>query len=313
MENSEYLFDSAAKKLIYALMRITPDMRIADKNSAARKYTFLPRVGSDIRKFCGEYAKRLTDVQNGVRKATVVPFRQIGRTLYAAVIREENGCLLMIFHPLLIFVGANTEQDKLEKALSACAEKLRLSTTTPEKEKPSLPSSNEYLLARCFTRSRLDGGSAMKRLEEAISLLNFNKKLRFAIPDRKSIPLVFVEFSKLLYSFAEIVSFASSLSNDSLITVTVSFCPNFMTVVASGDSEHRITSARKLYFDIFTTVMHCIGVGARILKTREKSFEVAISIPYEAAPSLRSEDTFAPELLERMLVAVLKFYGSLNI
>lgn len=312
MENGEYLFDTASKNLVYALMRITPDMKIADKNSAARKYTFLPRVGSDILKFCGEYSKRLADVQNGTRKATVIPFRQIGKTLYAAVIKEENGCLLMIFHPLLIFVGTSTEQNKLEKAIASCAEKLRLSASVPEKEKLCFPSSNEYLLSKCFTASRLGGKEAMQIIEDSVKLLNFKKKLIFDIPSREFIPAVFVEYSKLLYAFAEIISFASSISNSSEITVTVSFCQNFMTVVASGNSEHKMTGARKLYFDIFSTVMHCTGIGARILKTREKSFEVAISVPYEAPPRLRTKDTFSPEALERMLLAVLEFYDITN-
>lgn len=313
MENREYLFDSASKKLVYALMRITPDMKIADKNSAARKYTFLPRVGSDILKFCGEYAKRMIDVQNGIRKATVIPFRQIGKTLYAAVIREENGCLLMIFHPLLIFVGTSNNQNKLEKAIASCAEKLRLSATLTEKKKPSFPSSNEFLLASCFTPSRINGKEAMKLIEASSRLLNFKKKLIFDIPSEESIPMVFVEYSKLLYAFAEIISFASSISSASDITVTVSFCQNFMTVVASGNSEHKITGARKLYFDIFSAVMHCMGIGARIIKTREKSFEVAISIPYEVPPKLHGNDTFSSETLQRMLLSVLEFYGVADI
>lgn len=312
MENSEYLFDPASKKLVYGLIRISPDMKIVDKNSAARKYTFLPRVGSNILKFCGEYAKRLTDVQNGVRKATVIPFRQIGKTLYAAVIQEENGCLLMIFHPLLIFVGAHTTEQELEKAIAACAEKLRLSASIPEKEKPRFPSSNEHLLARCFTRSRIHSTKAMKLLLEATKLLNFDKTLHIVIPDEKSIPLVFVEYSKLLYAFSEIVSFASSLSSTPNVTVTVSFYHDFMAVIASGNSERKITRARKLYFDIFSAVMHCMCIGAKILKTREKSFEVAISIPYEAPPKLRDKEPFYPEILERMFIAVLEFYGSAN-
>lgn len=313
LKNSEYLFDSAAKKLVYALIRITPDMKIADKNSAARKYTFLPRVGSDILKFCGAYAKKLMDVQSGLRKATFIPFRQLGKTLYAAVIKEENGCLLMIFHPLFIFVGTSVNNNVLEKAIASCAEKLRLSATLTEKEKPSFPSSNEFLLAGSFTPSRINGKEAVNRLEEAIKALNFNKSVKLRIPNEDDIPNVFIEYSKLLYAFAEISSFALSLSSTSSVIVTVNFCPNFMTVIASGDSEHKMTSARKLYFDIFSTVMHCISIGARILKTREKSFEVAISIPYELPPKLHGNDTFSSETLQRMLLSVLEFYGVTDI
>lgn len=310
MDNGEYIFGSAAKKLVYALVRISPDMKIADKNSAARKYTFLPRVGSDIRKFCGNYAQRLEDVKNNVKKAAVIPFRPSGRTLYSAVIKEENGCLLMIFHPLFIFVGASVDNAKLEKAVAACAEKLRLSTTVTEKEKPRFPSNDEFLLASCFNNVVLGSEKVAERLSEAISLLNFKKTVRLVITGDDRVPTVFVEFSKLLYAFAEIVSFAGSLSSGAVLDVTANFGENFMTVVVSGSSEHRVTEARKLYFDIFSAVMHCMGVGARILKTREKSFEVAISVPYEARRRLHKPDFRVLKALSVLLEAVLDFYGS---
>ena len=313
MENGEYLFGSASKKLVYALVRISPDLKIADKNASARKYTFLPRIGSDIRRFCGDYAKKLEDVKNEVRKAAIIPFRPSGKTFYSAVIKEENGCLLMIFHPLLMFVGTNAEQSKLEKAVASCAEKLRLSTTVSDKEKPRFPSSDEFLLASCFSRMVLGSEKASARLVEMIKLLNFKKIVRLVITGDDRVPTVFVEFSKLLYAFAEIVSFAGSLSSGAILDVTANFGENFMTVVVSGSSEHRVTEARKLYFDIFSAVMHCMGVGARILKTRENSFEVAISVPYEAPPRFRDTDTCALEVLEKMFETVLEFYGSIDI
>ena len=313
MDNGEYLFGSASKKLVYALVRISPDMKIADKNASARKYTFLPRIGADIRRFCGDYAQRLEDVRNGVRKAAVIPFRSNGKTVYSAVIKEENGCLLMIFHPLLMFVGTNAEQSKLEKAVASCAEKLRLSTTVSDKEKPRFPSNDEFLLASCFSRMVLGSKQGSERLVDMIKLLNFTKIVRLVITGEDRVPRVFVEFSKLLYAFAEIVSFADSLSSGDVLDVTANFGDNFMTVVVSGSSMHRVTEARKLYFDIFSSVMHCMGVGARMLKNREKSFEVAISVPYEAPPSFRDMDTCALEVLEKMFKTVLEFYGSVDI
>ncbi len=311
--SNEYLFDTAMKKLIYALVRIDPFMKIADKNSAARKYTFLPRVGSDIRNFCGEYAKKLYEVKNGLKKAAVIPFRPDGKSVYAAILREDNGCLLMVFHPLLLFVGASVDNSYLEKAIASCAEKLSLSLRTSENEKVKGLQNNDYLLAKCFNRLTVSSDTAAKRLSDSIRYLNFSKKITLTISNEKRYPYAFVDFSKLLYSFAEIVSFATNLSSSNEMTVTADFGPNFMTVIVTGATEQRITPSRKLYLDIFSTVMHCMGIGARILKTREKSFEVAVSVPYEHTPArLRSTESFDFSVLEQMLVSVLTFYGSIE-
>ncbi len=283
MPNSEYLFDSAMKNLIYGLVRIDPLMRIADKNSAARKYTFLPRIGSTVQNICGKYIQKLYEVRDGIRKAAVISFSYGEKTVYAAVFKEDNECLLMVFHPLLFFVGGSVNEAVLEKAVSSCAGKL--AAILKYSDLPKKPGRNirrqDHLIRTHFAKITERSDAIAEKMRDAISYFDVIDSSAFTVMNAERHKDAFIDTSKLFYAFVEIISFSNHILNGNRLVITADFEDDFLAVTVSGNIEHRITPSQRLYFEIFATVMHCMGIGAKILRSREKHFEAAISIPYE--------------------------------
>ena len=102
-------FGQAFLGLCYGLVRVSPDMKLIDYNSAAKRLVPLPRRGADITPLLVRSLPRLDKLGEESGSIMTQGFCYGSRRVNFLAFREESGSVLCLIHPLFAAIGIGNE------------------------------------------------------------------------------------------------------------------------------------------------------------------------------------------------------------
>ena len=103
MLGSELKFNKTLMQMRFGVVRLTPEMRIIDKNEVADKLFALPKRNSSIAKLLDD-PRELEALKNEKGAAVTCRLKGNGKIIGVIAIREKSENIILFFHPFLVAV-----------------------------------------------------------------------------------------------------------------------------------------------------------------------------------------------------------------
>ena len=98
---AELLFEKSLKNFGYGLVRLGSNFKIIDKNLIAEEIGVFPKRGASILKLVEYGGRSLRSLSDRAGDNTVISLSNGIKSIEALAIREENGNVMLLLHPLI--------------------------------------------------------------------------------------------------------------------------------------------------------------------------------------------------------------------
>lgn len=327
-------FSPELKKLRLGLLRLSPALKITDKNPAIEKALRLPRRGADFSKICTDAAsyEKLTKLSSTPASLCVITVNSAGKAPRLLSLREKYGSILLILHPLLSTLDTAVSTEKIEKALLPHAQQILQILDYPAILSDIYPSNkNENETFRSAfgysaspevlnIKNICPLESAVRNITDLLSGLDLKKELSFIIDPSVTAYGQFIDLSRLVYVIAEMLDTDALIapSEASIIRInserssagTLSGTLNII-LTGRGSKLSRLYSIR---LGLFSEILSLLGVHFKRRFDPDGHFMLGASIPLEAQPFRLREPEVAElrAFFDTYLRYALEFYGLLS-
>lgn len=333
---NDILFSPELKKLSLGLLRLTPDLRITDKNPAIEKAIKLPRRGADFSKFCidTEARERLEKLPESPASLCVITVNSAGKSPRLLALREKDGNILLILHPLLSTLDTSISGDKIEKVLIPHAEQILKILDFPEllydiytndknKTEPFRTALSYAKAPESFNIKNICPLEfAVRNTTDMLSEFDLKKELSFIIDPSVTAFGQFIDLSRFVYVLAEMLDTDALLAPAEASTVRISsersgsgagMLSGTLNIILTG----RGTKPSPLYsirLGLLSEILSLLGVHFKRRFDPDGHFMLGASIPLEGQPYRLREPEIAEigAFFDSYLRYALEFYGMLN-
>lgn len=313
------------RNLKIGLIQLSRELKIADKNKAVDSILRLPRRGSDFLKLCAD--TRSSDKLKGLGEQpaslSIISVLSAGKTLRMAALRENDGNILIILHPLLATLDTNASENDIENALAPYANQFLKTLESPEQidalysnnwdngsisglksKSPSLPFW-ELNIKKIYPLHYV-----IKSITDNISEINLKKDFSFIIDPSVNEFGQFIDSSRVAYVLAEIMEVSFLLSPDGASNVRIRSEAGYLSI-ALTDRGKKFEQIHTLRLALLSEMLSLLGVHLKRRLDPDGHFMIGASIPLEEQP-YRLREPELEHLTASYLVYALSFYGLLS-
>lgn len=281
-------FNKALMNLSYGLVRLSPEFKIIDKNTAAEDIIGLPRRGSGIRTMTEDNGKSLEALGEKRGKATVVTLRENSRRINALALREDRESILLFFHPMLSVLTRGLSRGIISKIVAFYSENILdiLKEASQHKgvsyfKNAGLPDKtffSDLTVPRNFTVA-----TALKLLTEKLDKVDLKKSLTVVVDRMDDCWAKTVNFTVFEYTVTELISVLGLYGSGEKAVMHIIPESRFLKIIVRDKMNHKISVSDRYFGRIFSEIMKLIDVGSKVTMKDDGDFEINVYIPVKQA------------------------------
>ncbi len=323
---NDTIFTPELRKLSLGLIRLSPDLKIIDKNKASENILELPSRGVNFLKLCADdqSLERLKGLVKKYGAFGIVSVLAGNRTLSAAVFRERDGNILIVLHPMLTAIDAAANKERAESVLGQYSKQILDALTSEDEIYELFPDESER--AGMSLQKKVWGASeiyfnlniknicplehAVNKIIEKLENTDLKKSFTFIIDKSVRSFGLFIEMSRLLYVLTEMMDAAAVIAPDGVCTVRITADTDILNITLIDRSKLKNARLRDIRIKILSVVFSLLGVD--INKRLENNGHIILSatVPLEKQPYRLREPEIGEELVSYLSFS-LAFYGLL--
>ena len=281
METS-YKFNKVIDRMKYGLVRLTPELKIIDKNRVADELVPFPKRASSVVRLLTNKSE-LESLKNEKGAAATCRIRGKSRVIGAVAIREKSGNILLFFHPLLTAICSDSENLKVKKILKYYGRYiLDMIYQASEGEgiytvkSIGMPDKNFFINFGEERAVRLSEG--LKTIARKLAVTDFKNNITILVENNTDCVFKCVNFNTLMYVVTEQMSLLHSVGLGVNSKVYIHADTNFLYVTVEDRMKEMATKADEYFARIFAEVIHLLKVYTDV-KFKRDTFESTVAIP----------------------------------
>ena len=279
-------FDAVYNGLKYALIRLSPELKLIDFNPAARELVLLPRRNACAKKVLEKNGEALEMLGQSFGCAVNLVFISGNKHINSVAMRERDGYILCFIHPLLTAVSGVRLNAALSKLASFYAKNILLILEEAEKSKHRF----HYRMAEmscnaCYKELSHNKyyslSSVFKALSRKLSNLDLRVQLTVVFDDIRSVWSEAVNGAVVQFVVAEMLSVFESYGTGDKAVLHIGYSSNHMHVFLRDRLARELTDSDDYFLRIFSELMKIIDVGCDIRILDNGRFYIKTYIPTE--------------------------------
>jgi len=256
---SDKQFDKIQNHFGYGLVRVSPEFKLIDKNIIADKARVFPKRGASILKLASDGGIRLISLSEKEGENIAVSFSDGIKTVNALAIREKNGNIILLIHPLIssVTLGKNA------KASRAYGINI-LNLIYGEKIEKSLSVNDIFPFSPMSVKRLMLVTTAMKSIAERLSLINFKNSITLNFESMEKRLSKAVDFTAVVYALTEILSLESTFSDGKSAIITFSSTDDTLDIILNSRLNKNCLSDTEIFSRLFSDALKLVGVDATV-------------------------------------------------
>ena len=117
-------FGQVLMSIRYGLVKLTPELKLIDKNHVADALIELPRRGASVKGILFDGGKAFSSLGTRCGDTVDIAFNVRGRRMIAVALRERSGNVICLIHPLLAALERGRVGTRISRLAASCSRNL---------------------------------------------------------------------------------------------------------------------------------------------------------------------------------------------
>lgn len=252
-------FDSVRRHFAYGLVRLSGDFVIADKNIKAERTHVFPRRGAGVIKYTEDAGAGLFLLKEKEGENIAVSFKNGDKAINAVAIRERNGSILLLLHPL-ISAASLGRGGKMPKAYAINILKIIYGENIENNF-----SGEEFFSAESIAIKRpVLITTAVKSISEKLNKTNFKSSITFDLGSMRLGLSRAVDFNTVIYALTEILALENTFSDGKSAKINFTFTEETLDITLVALMKGKNINDGKMLSRLFSEALLLFGINASV-------------------------------------------------
>ncbi len=276
----EKYFTKALSSLNVGLVRLDAQLRLSDKNIMADLLFPFPKRGAKAAAYFGENAERVNALKIGMVCSVTVKNGHISST--AAALRERDGGLLLILHPLFSIWHQGGSGSKL---LCACAlavygivKEMQADKSLSVFKTPKIsesPSSLSFVKGESTSLT-----DAIKRAVTKLSQRVLDKNLALSVDSSYSEKPVYVMYSLLEYAVSQMIDLREMHGENEEASLAIKADKSYL--ILTLEDSIKPDGIARYHIRVSAEILRTADLGCYVYVSEQGQLTFRVYIPYES-------------------------------
>ncbi len=301
----DYTFDKVRMNFGYGLVKLSPDMKIIDKNLKANAARVFPRRGASVLSLTEDRGKKLFSLSQRAGDNAVISFSDGIKRVEALAIREESGEILLLLHPLItsVTLGKNGKT-------SVAYGKNIIAIIYGENIEKTYSIDGIFPFSHVSVKRLTLVTTAVNMISEKLGKINFKNSITVNFDSMQSSLSLALDFTAVTYALAEILSLENSFSDGKGSTVTFSCSGGTFNITLNARMKKDAITEGEIFGRLFSDALKLVGVDAEVKFGTTGFISAKASVKTEITTSyVREPGVYIEESVYGYFDYAMNYYG----
>lgn len=276
-------FDSVRKRFGYGLVKLSADLKIIDKNVKAESFRVFPKRGASIIPIVESGEKSLREMSDKRGDNAVVGFRSGLNRVNAFAIRDLDGGIMLLLHPL---ITSATLGRKGKMPIAYALNVLKI--IYGERIEGRLSRREIFPLTSALVKNTVLVTTAMRNIAEKLSKTDFKSVITFDLGRTEAVLSSAVNFNSVIYALTELLALESAFSDGRSARIDFEFTQETVDIILTAAMKDTVSDASVLS-RLFSEALLLFGISATVRFSSDGYVFARASVPTELATSTARE------------------------
>ena len=301
----DFMFDKVRMNFGYGLVRLSPDMKIIDKNIKATETHVFPKRGASVIGLTDDRGKKLNELSGKAGDNTVVSFCDGIKRVEALAIREEGGEIMLLMHPLITSVTLG----KNGRTSSAYGRNI-LSIIYGENIEKTYSIDEIFPFSHVSVKRLTLVTTAVSMIAEKLGRINFKNSITVNFDSMQQSLSLALDFTALTYALTEILSLENTFSDGKSSTVTFSCDGEAFNITLNARMKKNAVTESEIFGKLFVDALKLVGAQAEVKSGSDGFIFARVSLKTEMTTSyVREPGIFIEEAVYGYFDYAMHYYG----
>jgi len=277
-------FGAVCKGIKYGLIRITNDLKLIDYNQTAKSLVMLPRRNARINKVLYKGGEALKSLGAALGSSVNLVFLSGARYLNSIAIRERDGNILCVLHPLFAVVNQSRFVHELGKLTSFYAKNMLLMIEEAEGRRLNLGFRMAAPSVAMYYRDMSNDHYAtvvmgVEALLEKLKNTDLNKELTVVVDRISTGWAALINMLVVQFVVSELLSVFEFYGAGEKAVMHIGYSDKHLFVYLRDKLASPLTDSEKYFLRMFSEMMRMVNVGCEARIDNTGRFVIKTYIP----------------------------------